>query len=123
MNIVQIKRKEMDMKKIKNIIIMSLVLVWNGIVGHVGVLAKEPHFQADVANRVVMNNLITPIAGWMAAIIPIIAALACGIVYLKWLLKDEDEREQKPFGRPIRKILIGLGIVECIDVIILIFSL
>ena len=70
-----------------------------------------------------LESFLTPISNTLLWAIPVAAGAACMLVYLQWLGKDEMEREHSPYGRSIKKIVIGAVIAYGINGILNLFYL
>lgn len=64
-----------------------------------------------------VNSYIQPITNALLWLLPLIGMMAAGFAVIRWLLKDEIEREQHPVHKPLIKILWAVGIGESISVI------
>ena len=56
-------------------------------------------------------------------LVPVVAIAAALYTYIQWALKDEDERDQRPYGKSLKKIILGAVIAESITIIFKIFGL
>ena len=108
------------LKKIKNsiVIVISLVLFNPMVISAV----KTPTFN-DGAAKEATQGFLTPMMNFALWLVPILTGLVWGIAGLAWLAKDEDDREQKPFMKTSKRIVIVGVIVECIPVLLKIFGL
>lgn len=75
------------------------------------------------AAQTAANGFLDPISTFALWAIPIAAGVAMGISGLVWMSKDEDEKENKPFVKTAKRILIVAIIVECIPALLKIFGL
>lgn len=82
----------------------------------------EPGFDGDEAYALV-NSFLSPITSFLLILVPIVAAAVALWSYISWAMKDEDEREQRPYFKSLKKILIGAIIAESVTVIFKIFGL
>lgn len=109
------------MKRIKTVftsIYLALaVLLYNSLS-----VSAEVKFNTGQANKI-KSNILTPATAWFMGIVGGVAILACAIQYVRWALKDEEEREQKGYWKTIKPIVIGLIVVESLSTILLIFSI
>ena len=64
-----------------------------------------------------VNSYINPITRALLWLLPLIGGITAGIAVIRWLMKDEIEREQHPLHKPLIKILWAVGIGESISVI------
>lgn len=90
--------------------------------GYLGKVWYEPGFDGDGAWELA-NRYIAPITSFLLLLVPVVAAAVALYSYVQWALKDEDEREQRPYGKSLKKILIGAIIAESIAAIFKIFGL
>lgn len=87
------------------------------------IYADEVKFDTAKADEVVKTNILTPASAWIAGIAVGVAILVGLISFIIWLLKSEEEREQKPYTKILKPILIGLAVAESLAAILAIVSL
>lgn len=109
------------MKKTKKIL-LSIYTMMTVLLYNVMLVSAEVKFNTGEANKV-KSNILTPATAWFMGIVGGVAILACAIQYVRWALKDEEEREQKGYWKSIKPIVIGLIVVESLSTILLIFSI
>lgn len=69
-----------------------------------------------------VKEFTTPITNICLIVVPIIGILACLYTGVIWFTKDEEEREQKPLGRSIKKILLLTFVLEALPALMKIFG-
>lgn len=81
-----------------------------------------PKLNVDEAQNAVLgiSEPITTLAMWLIPIITGIVLLYSG---LTWLMKDEEEREQKPFVKNAKKIIIVAVFLMAVPVLLRIFGI
>lgn len=86
---------------------------------------KEENPTIDI-DESAMTDLIkeftVPITNICLIVIPILGILACLYNGVIWFTKDEEEREQKPLGRSIKKILLLTFVLEALPALLKIFG-
>ncbi|MFV0380763.1 MAG: hypothetical protein ACK5KR_00790 [Breznakia sp.] len=107
------------MKKIKNIC--------NGIVMGVGLYLTKTVIEAEGATtptfdnsaaETAANKFVEPLTTFLLWATPVIAGVVIMVIGILWMIKDEDEREQKPFMKQVKKIIIVAIVVESISTIL-----
>lgn len=77
----------------------------------------------EAAAKDLITSFVTPLTSFLLWAVPVIAAAACLAAYLGWVGKDEDEKEQKPIAKQLKKIIFWAVVVESISAIFKIFGL
>lgn len=77
--------------------------------------------EGALANLV--DSFVSPVLNYAMVLIPVAAAVACGVTYLMWLSKDENEKESKPVGKSVKRIIFWAVIIEAVPAILKIFGL
>lgn len=77
---------------------------------------EAPKIDEDAAKNAI-GEIVTPLTDIAFWAVPVVAVLAVVISGLAWLTKDEEEKEQKPFIRTARRILITTAIIYFFPVI------
>lgn len=70
-----------------------------------------------------VDKYISPLTSFLLLLVPVVAIAAALYTYIQWALKDEDERDQRPYGKSLKKIILGAVIAESITIIFKIFGL
>lgn len=70
-----------------------------------------------------VTTYTTPITNALLWILPILAVISALIGFVSWLGKSENEREQQPWFKPLKNLMIGLLVAESIIIIFKIFGL
>lgn len=68
-------------------------------------------------------GFLTPLTNFLLWAIPSTAVVASAIIGVKYFLKDEEEREQKPIWKSLQKILIAAVVVMAFPLILRIFGI
>ncbi len=84
--------------------------------------AQTPGFNNEEAKAAV-KAFIQPLTTFGLWAIPVVALAALLFSALVWLTKDEDERENKPYAKTAKKIIIVAVVSEMMPVILKIFGL
>lgn len=103
----------------KNLIKLNLVLGLL-ILQTQGVLAIG--FDEAEAKRLA-TSYTGPFTTFLLWAVPIICVIGCVAKYITWMGKDEDEKEQKPIGKSIKRYIFWAVIVESIASIMKVFGL
>lgn len=77
----------------------------------------------EAAAKQLVDSFITPLTNTALWLIPTATALSCFIMFLFYIGKDEDEKQQKPFGKAVKKIIGWAVFVWCIPAILKIFGI
>lgn len=107
-------------KKIKRVVmlfVMGVSLLPVGIFA-----AGEPQFNSGEAQNAA-SNILTPMIDFGLWIIPSVATVSIIVAGVIWLCKDEDEKENKPFTKTLKRILIVAVAIESVQVILRIFGI
>lgn len=87
-----------------------------------GINAKTPTFNNEEA-QTAASEFMTPLTTFLMWAIPGVTSAVLIVTGLSWLTKDEEEREQKPFIKLAKKILIVAIIIEMVPVLLRIFGI
>lgn len=79
-------------------------------------------FNTDKANETI-SLWLEPLTQWMNFIIPGATALVCLVIAVMFFMDEEEKREQKPYLKRIKPILITAIIALSINVILQIFGI
>lgn len=85
------------------------------------VFAKPGIDEAGMKNEV--QEWTTPLTNIALWVIPIVGGLAALYHGISWLTKEEDEKEQKPIKKILKKILFATIILELIPTIMKLLGL
>ena len=77
----------------------------------------------EAAAKDLITSFVTPLTSFLLWAVPVTAAAACLAAYLRWVGKDEDEKEQKPIAKQLKTIIFWAVVVESIRAIFKIFGL
>lgn len=80
------------------------------------VLAKPKPDTAGMKEEA--NNWLEPLTDVALWAIPAITLLACAVHGISWMMKEDDEKEQKPVRKTIKKIITWGIIIELLPTII-----
>ena len=69
-----------------------------------------------------VNSYLQPALSAVMVIIPIAAALYCGVATLKWYASDQQEQQQNPIGPKIKKAVLIAVVMFPITAILKIFG-
>lgn len=86
------------------------------------VMTYTPKFDNNEAQRLA-RGIITPMTTFALWATPLVAGLAAALTAVQFFSKDEEEREQKPLGRSLSKILKGAVLAMSVPAILKIFGL
>lgn len=86
------------------------------------ILTNAPTFDTTTANKTVLDFL-NPIINFGLWAVPLLGILAGVVVGVRFLLDDEERRDQKPIWKRLQPILIGTIIVWSLPIIFKIFGL
>lgn len=106
------------MKNLKRIIFNMFILMFT--IAPMNVYAVG--FDIDAAKSLV-ESFMTPLTSFLLWAVPIAAIAACLASYISWAAKDDDEKEQKPVAKTIKKIIFWAVIAEMISAIFKVFGL
>ena len=84
-----------------------MILVVNGV-PKVHALSgfDAPQVNEEALNELT-NSYTSPALKYLYGIVPVITIIVCIVEYLKYQFKDENEKDQKPFGKTVmRNIMI-----------------
>ncbi|MEG3039475.1 MAG: hypothetical protein RR788_04155 [Erysipelotrichaceae bacterium] len=104
--------------KCKVWIAMAIFFISSTSVTH----AANPGFNEQEAKNL-FTSYVTPMINIGLWAVPLSTVLAVLVLAIKYMMKDEDEREQKPFTKHIKAILVVAIIAESIQIILRIFGL
>lgn len=77
----------------------------------------------EAAAKDLITAFVTPLTSFLLWAVPVTAGAACLAAYLRWVGKDEDEKEQKPIAKQLKTIIFWAVVVESISAIFKIFGL
>lgn len=106
------------MKKIQRIITNMFILMF--AIAPINVYAVG--FD-EAAAKALVEQFMTPLTSFLLWAVPIAAIAACLASYISWATKDDDEKEQKPVAKTIKKIIFWAIIAEMISAIFKVFGL
>lgn len=106
------------MKKLKYL--MTTMILY--IVSILSVYAKDPEFNNAEAQSLV-NKILEPLTTFALWAIPAVTLAVLAYNGIQWLMKDEDERENKPFGKTFKKTIFVAVLLELLPTILKIFGL
>ena len=113
------KKFNIKPQNVKATMITSILLSSSVIVTQ----AKDtPTFDAGQA-KTAANGFLTPLSDTALWAIPLIALVVIAVSGISWLSKDEDEKEQKPFTKTVKRIVFVSILVECAPVLLKIFGI
>lgn len=103
------------MKKFKTVLISTIIAF---LTTPAMIQAKgTPTFDSGAAKNAA-NGFLTPLIETGLWAVPIVATAAIAVSGIIWMTKDEDEKEQKPFTKTAKKIVIVALIIEAIEAIL-----
>lgn len=82
----------------------------------------EIGFNTEEAKRL-FNSIANPLTSFLLWATPFICIAACIWKYVAWAGKDEDEQEQRPIWKTIKKYIFWAIIIESLSAIMKIFGL
>lgn len=105
------------MKKLKYIICVMTLFVLKMNVAFADVSFNQGQATSDV------NNLVAPISAFIFGIATAVTGLSMAASYISWHAKDEEEREQKPYLKIIKRHIMAFVFFLFSTVILTWFSI
>ena len=77
----------------------------------------------EAAAKDLASSYIQPLTSFLLWAIPGVCVLGCLAKYVTWMGKDDDEKEQKPIEKSLKKYVFWAAVVFVIDIILKVFGL
>ena len=77
----------------------------------------------EAAAKSLAESYITPFTSFLLWAVPLVCVAGCIGKYITWMGKDDDEKEQKPIEKSIKKYVFWAVVVESIAAIMKVFGL
>ncbi|MCI6272218.1 MAG: hypothetical protein MR601_04640 [Erysipelotrichaceae bacterium] len=77
----------------------------------------------EAAAKSLAESYITPFTSFLLWAVPLVCVVGCIGKYITWMGKDDDEKEQKPIAKSIKKYIFWAVVVESIAAIMKVFGL
>ena len=79
-------------------------------------------FDLDGAQNYV-SKYTSPLIQFGYWAVPIAAAIALLAAYIRWSMKDDQQKEQTPYNETVKKIVIAALVAEAVQIILDLFGL
>lgn len=77
----------------------------------------------EQAAKDLVSKYTTPITNFLLWVVPVATVIVCIANYVTWAMKDERERENSPWSKQIKSVIIGAIVVMSISAILKIFGI
>lgn len=103
---------------------MKNLLIYKNLITYkiVEIKSKAPGFD-DSAAKEEVEKWTTPLTSFLLWAVPLVTAIVILIAGIAWMTKDEETREQKPFLKTMKQIIIVAVICELVIAILKIFGI
>ncbi|MEG1065930.1 MAG: hypothetical protein RR929_01560 [Erysipelotrichaceae bacterium] len=77
----------------------------------------------NTAAQTAAKAFLEPLTTFALWAIPLVTAVVILISGISWMTMEEDEKEQKPFMKQLKKILLVAVLLECVPTLLKIFGI